>query len=162
MCANTKKLDFVHLDCVHCSYASVVSIITFVTALTHTSQSKMSRYTPWHDNDDLELAPLSQQREEQQHDTTSHRKLATHDLLAWVTTIINDHRLVTTGVIALAAVMEKLDEQLLPSVYPYVARSLRASPAALGYLTLSRALVQSISSPLGGLLGVFVCVGVGG
>lgn len=87
-------------------------------------------------HDAVELQPVSHNRDEHAPETTDD----------WA-------RLQTTAVIALSSVMEKLEEQLLPSVYPYVARSLQASPAALGYLTLSRALVQSIASPVGGVLG---------
>lgn len=42
----------------------------------------------------------------------------------------------------LASVVEKADEQVLPAVYYFVGRSLNATPAQLGTLTLCRALVQ--------------------
>lgn len=49
--------------------------------------------------------------------------------------------------------MERTDEQLLPAVYAYVAKSFDASPSQLGYLTQCRALVQALSSPLAGIAG---------
>ena len=52
--------------------------------------------------------------------------------------------------------MERTDEQLLPAVYLFVAASFNATPEQLGYLTLCRALVQALSSPLGGFLGTSV------
>ena len=51
------------------------------------------------------------------------------------------------------AILERTDEQLLPAVYNFVAAAFDASPEQLGYLTLSRALVQAAASPLGGFLG---------
>ncbi len=53
--------------------------------------------------------------------------------------------------IALAAVLERASEQVLPSVYAYVAKSFSSFPSRLGYLTLARALVQAVVSPLGGI-----------
>ncbi len=49
--------------------------------------------------------------------------------------------------------MERTDEQLLPAVYRFVGASFRATPSELGYLTLSRAMVQALASPVGGILG---------
>ena len=46
----------------------------------------------------------------------------------------------------------------LPAVYRFVGASFAASPSQLGYLTLSRALVQALASPLGGLLGELLAV----
>lgn len=53
----------------------------------------------------------------------------------------------------LAGIMERSDEQILPALYRYIGASFRASPSQLGYLTLSRALVQAMASPLGGIAG---------
>jgi len=53
----------------------------------------------------------------------------------------------------LAGIMERTDEQLLPAVYRFVGASFRATPSELGYLTLSRAMVQALASPVGGILG---------
>lgn len=50
--------------------------------------------------------------------------------------------------------MERADEQILPALYGFVAASFNIGPTQLGYLTLSRALVQAIASPLGGILGM--------
>lgn len=66
---------------------------------------------------------------------------------------IDDERRKTSFVVNLGTVMERLDEQLLPSLYAYVGRSLHASPTQLGTLTLARALVQALASPLAGVLG---------
>lgn len=60
----------------------------------------------------------------------------------------------TTALVNLAGIMERTDEQLLPAVYRFVGASFSASPSQLGYLTLSRAMVQALASPIGGLLGV--------
>lgn len=49
--------------------------------------------------------------------------------------------------------MERTDEQLLPAVYFFVGPAFNATPSQLGYLTMSRALVQALASPIGGLLG---------
>lgn len=65
----------------------------------------------------------------------------------------SDARLRTVLLVNLAAVMERLDEQTLPSLYSAVSASLQASPAQLGYLTLCRALVQALASPFGGIAG---------
>ncbi|KAK9866373.1 hypothetical protein WJX84_011358 [Apatococcus fuscideae] len=53
----------------------------------------------------------------------------------------------------LASIVERADEQVLPAVYYFVGRSLRATPAQLGTLTFARALVQALTSPLSGILG---------
>ena len=50
-------------------------------------------------------------------------------------------------------IMERADEQILPALYGFVAASFHIGPTQLGYLTLSRALVQAVASPLGGILG---------
>ena len=59
----------------------------------------------------------------------------------------------TTALVNLAGIMERTDEQLLPAVYRFVGASFRATPSELGYLTLSRAMVQALASPVGGILG---------
>ena len=61
----------------------------------------------------------------------------------------------TTALVNLAGIMERTDEQLLPAVYRFVGASFRATPSELGYLTLSRAMVQALASPVGGILGVW-------
>lgn len=53
----------------------------------------------------------------------------------------------------LASVMERMDEQILPAVYAEIGKAFQATPTKLGYLTLSRALVQAFASPIGGLAG---------
>uniref|UniRef100_A0A7N0T8K5 Major facilitator superfamily (MFS) profile domain-containing protein n=1 Tax=Kalanchoe fedtschenkoi TaxID=63787 RepID=A0A7N0T8K5_KALFE len=55
-------------------------------------------------------------------------------------------------VINLAAVMERADENLLPSVYKEVSEAFNAGPSDLGYLTFIRNFVQGLSSPLAGVL----------
>ena len=60
----------------------------------------------------------------------------------------------TVVAINLATVLERSSEQILPSVYSYVARSFGSSPSHLGFLTLARSLAQAVFSPLGGLAGV--------
>ena len=40
-----------------------------------------------------------------------------------------------------------------PAAYKFIGQSLNATPAELGSITLTRALVQALSSPIGGLLG---------
>ena len=59
----------------------------------------------------------------------------------------------TTALVAVARVMERVDEALLPAVYLYVSCALRASPAALGSITAARSLSQALTSPIGGVLG---------
>jgi hypothetical protein len=53
----------------------------------------------------------------------------------------------------LASVMERMDEQILPAVYIEIGKAFTATPTQLGYLTLSRAIVQAFSSPFGGIAG---------
>lgn len=50
-------------------------------------------------------------------------------------------------------VFERADEVILPAMYNFVAQSFQATPTQLAFITLSRALVQALASPLGGLLG---------
>lgn len=52
----------------------------------------------------------------------------------------------------MAAVMEKADENLLPSVYKEVSEAFNAGPTDLGYLTFIRNFVQALASPLAGVL----------
>lgn len=52
--------------------------------------------------------------------------------------------------------MERMDEQILPAVYNAIGASFHATPSQLGILTLARALVQALASPLGGILGALV------
>lgn len=54
--------------------------------------------------------------------------------------------------INLAAIMERADENLLPSVYKEVSEAFSAGPSDLGYLTFIRNFVQGIASPLAGVL----------
>lgn len=54
--------------------------------------------------------------------------------------------------INLTSIMEKADENLLPSVYKEVSKTFSASPSQLGYLTFIRNFVQALSSPLAGIL----------
>lgn len=50
----------------------------------------------------------------------------------------------TTVVLALAFVLERLDEMILSAVYTPLGEALHASPSQLGSLTLCRALVQVV------------------
>ncbi|XP_007047019.2 PREDICTED: uncharacterized protein LOC18610988 [Theobroma cacao] len=54
--------------------------------------------------------------------------------------------------INLAAIMERADENLLPSVYKEVSEAFNAGPSDLGYLTFIRNFVQGLASPLTGVL----------
>ncbi|KAJ8770694.1 hypothetical protein K2173_021341 [Erythroxylum novogranatense] len=54
--------------------------------------------------------------------------------------------------INMAAIMERADENLLPSVYKEVSEAFSAGPSDLGYLTFIRNFVQGMSSPLAGVL----------
>jgi predicted MFS family arabinose efflux permease len=54
----------------------------------------------------------------------------------------------TLAVVTVASLLERADEALLPAVYKEVGTALGASPAALGSLTLCRALVQAVCYPL--------------
>ncbi|GBF89652.1 MFS general substrate transporter [Raphidocelis subcapitata] len=62
-------------------------------------------------------------------------------------------RMRTAILVNLAMVVEQANEQVLPAVYLFVGSSLSATPSQLGTLTLCRALVQTLSSPLSGVLG---------
>lgn len=52
----------------------------------------------------------------------------------------------------MASIMERADENLLPSVYKEVSETFSAGPTDLGYLTFIRNFVQAVSSPLAGIL----------
>lgn len=65
-------------------------------------------------------------------------------------------RLLTTILLNFTSVMERMDEQILPAVYSEIGSAFNATPLQLGYLTLSRALVQAFSSPLGGIAGIAI------
>uniref|UniRef100_A0ACD5X524 Uncharacterized protein n=1 Tax=Avena sativa TaxID=4498 RepID=A0ACD5X524_AVESA len=54
----------------------------------------------------------------------------------------------TLAIVTVASLLERADEALLPAVYKEVGAALGASPAALGSLTLCRALVQAVCYPL--------------
>ncbi|XP_043709673.1 multidrug resistance protein 2-like [Telopea speciosissima] len=54
--------------------------------------------------------------------------------------------------INLAAIMERADENLLPSVYKEVSEAFSAGPTDLGYLTFILKLFQALGSPLAGIL----------
>lgn len=53
----------------------------------------------------------------------------------------------------LAGTVERMDEQILPALYNFVGQSFHASPSQLGTLTLCRALVQALFSPVSGVCG---------
>ncbi|GAB4823909.1 hypothetical protein N2152v2_010955 [Parachlorella kessleri] len=67
-----------------------------------------------------------------------------------------DDRSRTTVMVNFAAIMERVDEQLLPALYRNVGESFHATPSQLGILTLSRAMVQALASPLAGVLGHYI------
>ncbi|KAK9678228.1 hypothetical protein RND81_11G197700 [Saponaria officinalis] len=54
--------------------------------------------------------------------------------------------------INMAAIMERADENLLPSVYKEVSQAFKVGPADLGNLTFVRNFVQGLASPLAGIL----------
>jgi MFS family permease len=64
-----------------------------------------------------------------------------------------DDRGRTTFCVNASAIIERVDEQLLPSLYRFVGASFHARPSELGNLTLARALAQAIASPIAGILG---------
>lgn len=59
----------------------------------------------------------------------------------------------TTFCINACAIIERVDEQLLPALYRFVGASFQARPSQLGTLTLARALAQAVASPCAGVLG---------
>jgi hypothetical protein len=71
-----------------------------------------------------------------------------HHTPAW-----HSARTVTAVCTNLAIIMERTDEQILPAVYNFIGRTFDATPSQLGALTLSRALMQAVTSPIGGVLG---------
>lgn len=54
--------------------------------------------------------------------------------------------------INMAAIMERADENLLPSVYREVSQAFNVGPADLGYLTFMRNFARGLASPLAGIL----------
>ncbi|XP_050382401.1 uncharacterized protein LOC126799279 [Argentina anserina] len=54
--------------------------------------------------------------------------------------------------INMAAIKERADENLIPSVYKEVSEAFNAGPSDLGYLTFIRNFVQGMASPLAGVL----------
>lgn len=56
--------------------------------------------------------------------------------------------------INMASIMERADENLLPSVYKEVSEAFNIGPVDLGYLTFIRNFVQGIASPLAGILAI--------
>ena len=60
----------------------------------------------------------------------------------------------TSVCLNLAMVFERADEVILPAAYSFVARSFAATPSDLANITLARALVQAVCSPVGGVAGM--------
>ncbi|XP_020573824.1 putative glycerol-3-phosphate transporter 3 [Phalaenopsis equestris] len=54
--------------------------------------------------------------------------------------------------INMTSIMERADENLLPSVYKEVSQAFNAGPTDLGYLTFIRNFAKALSSPLAGVL----------
>ncbi|DBB03312.1 TPA: hypothetical protein ACH3X3_010695 [Trebouxia sp. C0006] len=71
--------------------------------------------------------------------------------LSWAN--LSSNKFKTTALINLAGIMERMDEQILPALYNFIGHSFQATPSQLGTLTLCRAMVQALSSPIGGLSG---------
>ncbi|KAK1433266.1 hypothetical protein QVD17_10175 [Tagetes erecta] len=59
---------------------------------------------------------------------------------------------VSVIIINLASIMERADENLLPSVYKEVGETFNIGPTDLGYLTFIRNFVQGLASPMAGIL----------
>ncbi|KAL3527071.1 hypothetical protein ACH5RR_011727 [Cinchona calisaya] len=57
-------------------------------------------------------------------------------------------------IINMAAIMERADENLLPSVYKEVSEAFSAGPSDLGYLTFILKFVQGLASPVAGVLAI--------
>ncbi|XP_027068592.1 uncharacterized protein [Coffea arabica] len=57
-------------------------------------------------------------------------------------------------IINMAAIMERADENLLPSVYKEVSEAFSAGPSDLGYLTFIRNFIQGLASPIAGILAI--------
>ncbi|XP_071911725.1 uncharacterized protein [Coffea arabica] len=57
-------------------------------------------------------------------------------------------------IINMAAIMERADENLLPSVYKEVSEAFSAGPSDLGYLTFIRNFIQGLASPVAGILAI--------
>ncbi|PSC76181.1 MFS general substrate transporter [Micractinium conductrix] len=66
------------------------------------------------------------------------------------------HKTRSVVLVNIASVLEKCDEQILPAVYAWVGASFKATPTQLGAITLGRAMMQALSSPLGGIAGHFI------
>jgi len=61
--------------------------------------------------------------------------------------ISRDRRRIWTMIMVnLAAILERADEQVLPSTFKWISRTFRASPEQLSFIQLSRALVQGGTS----------------
>ena len=60
----------------------------------------------------------------------------------------------TSVCLNLAMVFERADEVILPAAYSFVALSFAATPSDLANITLARALVQAVCSPVGGVAGI--------
>ena len=67
-----------------------------------------------------------------------------------------DDRGRTTFCVNGSAIIERVDEQLLPALYRFVGASFNATPSQLGTLTLARALAQAVASPIAGILGQYM------
>jgi len=67
--------------------------------------------------------------------------------------LIAAHRSKTYAAVATAFTLEKADENVLPSTFDKLGAALQATPAQLGYVTLSRQLSMALLSPAVGLLG---------
>ena len=61
---------------------------------------------------------------------------------------VNSVKWRTAALVCLACIVEGADMAVLPAVYLFIARSLSASPSQLGLMTLCRALMQALSSPI--------------
>ncbi|GLC33417.1 hypothetical protein PLESTM_000068900 [Pleodorina starrii] len=59
----------------------------------------------------------------------------------------------TVFLINLVSIMERMDEQIVPALSRPLGCAFGAGPHQLGLITFARALVQAVSSPLGGLAG---------
>jgi hypothetical protein len=61
---------------------------------------------------------------------------------------VNSVKWRTAALVCLACVVEGADLAVLPAVYLFIAQSLKASPSQLGLMTLCRALMQALASPI--------------
>lgn len=100
------------------------------------------------------LLPLETEASTSSRETNSRDVLLRENLsLQKLSSSSQKDRLRTTVLLNLASVMERMDEQILPAVYIEIGKAFTATPTQLGYLTLSRAIVQAFSSPFGGIAG---------